>query len=158
MPEPLCTYVVGNMAQPRRKTQGAASKWFRGDGDAWSELELARLIAEGIPVSVLTSVVERGILMRDEVTRLIIPRRTLAHRKRRREHLSPDESDRLVRVLHLHRAALRTFDDDAQKANVWLRSPNRALSGEIPLHLIVTSTGARLVEDALLRIEHGVFT
>ena len=146
------------MAQPRRKTQGAALKWFRGGGDAWSELELARLIAEGIPVSVLASVVERGILTRDEVTRLIIPRRTLAHRKRRREHLSPDESDRLVRVLHLHRAALRTFDDDAQKANVWLRSPNRALSGEIPLDLIVTSTGARLVEDALLRIEHGVYT
>ena len=133
-------------------------KWFRGGGDAWSELELARLIAEGIPVSVLASVVERGILTRDEVTRLIIPRRTLAHRKRRREHLSPDESDRLVRVLHLHRAALRTFDDDAQKANIWLRSPNRALSGEIPLDLIVTSTGARLVEDALLRIEHGVYT
>jgi putative toxin-antitoxin system antitoxin component (TIGR02293 family) len=146
------------MAQPRRKTQGATSKWFRGDSDVWSELELARLITEGIPISVLTSVVERGILTRDEVTRLIIPRRTLAHRKRRREHLSPDESDRLARVLHLHRAALRTFDDDAQKANVWLRSPNRALSGEIPLNLIVTSTGARLVEDALLRIEHGVFT
>jgi uncharacterized protein (DUF2384 family) len=30
--------------------------------------------------------------------------------------------------------------------------------GEIPLDLIVTSTGARLVEDALLRIEHGVYS
>jgi putative toxin-antitoxin system antitoxin component (TIGR02293 family) len=146
------------MAQPRRKIQGAASKWFRGGSDAWSELELARHIAEGIPVAVLASVVERGILTRDEVTRLIIPRRTLAHRKRRRENLSPDESDRLVRVLHLQRTAMHTFDDDMEKANGWLRAPNRALSGEIPLDLIVTSTGARLVEDALLRIEHGVFT
>jgi putative toxin-antitoxin system antitoxin component (TIGR02293 family) len=146
------------MAQPRRKTQEAASKWFRGGSDAWSELELARLVAEGIPVAVLASVIERGILTRDEVTRLIIPRRTLAHRKRRRENLSPDESDRLVRVLHLHRTAMHTFDDDTEKANGWLRSPNRALSGEIPLDLIVTSTGARLGEDALLRIEHGVYT
>lgn len=101
---------------------------------------------------------EQGILSRDEVTRLILPRRTLAHRKRRGEHLSPDESDRLARVLHLHRIALETFDGETETVSRWLRTPNRALSGEIPLDLIVTSTGARLVEDALLRLAHGVFT
>lgn len=105
----------------------------------------------------LADVVELGVLTRDEITRLVVPRRTLAHRKRRGEHLSPDESDRLARVLQLHDIALRTFDD-AEKASAWLRTPNRALSGEIPLELVVTSTGARLVEDALLRIEHGVYT
>jgi putative toxin-antitoxin system antitoxin component (TIGR02293 family) len=144
------------MAQ-RRRAQSGAAKWLRGGRDAWSEIELARLIAEGVPVAVLAGVVERGILTRDEVTRLIIPRRTLAHRKRRGERLSPDESDRLVRVLHLHDVARRAFDD-AAKATAWLRSPNRALSGEKPLELIITSTGARLVEDTLLRIEHGVYT
>src|SRR5688572_33263563 len=147
-----------NMAHPRRKAQPAASKWLRGGREAWSELELARLIAQGIPTSLLVEVIDQGILTRDEVTRLILPRRTLAHRKRRGEHLSPDESDRLARVLHLHRIALETFDGDAGKVSTWLRTPNRALSGEIPLDLIVTSTGARLVEDALLRIEHGVYT
>lgn len=145
------------MAQPRRKAQGAA-KWLRGGRGTWSEIELARLVAQGIPISVVADVVELGVLTREEVTRLIVPRRTLAHRKRRGEHLSPDESDRLARVLHLHDIALRTFDGDAEKASAWLRTPNRALSGEIPLDLVVTSTGARLVEDALLRIEHGVYT
>ena len=145
------------MAQ-RRRAQTGAAKWLRGGRDAWSEIELARLIAEGVPVSVLASVVERGILTRDEVTRLIIPRRTLAHRKRRGERLSPDESDRLVRVLHLHDAALRTFDATRTRrrpgcARQIVRCPARS-----PLELIVTSTGARLVEDALLRIEHGVYT
>jgi putative toxin-antitoxin system antitoxin component (TIGR02293 family) len=132
--------------------------WLRGGREAWSELELARLIAQGIPTSLLGEVVEQGILDRDEIARLILPRRTLAHRKRRGEHLSPDESDRLARVLHLHRIALDTFDGEAEKVSRWLRTPNRALSGEVPLDLIVTSPGARLVEDALLRIEHGVFT
>jgi putative toxin-antitoxin system antitoxin component (TIGR02293 family) len=146
------------MAQPRRKALPGAAKWLRGGRGTWSELELARLIAEGIPTSVLTDVVELGVLTRDEVTRLIVPRRTLAHRKRRREHLSPEESDRLARVLHLYDIALQTFDGDADKASAWLRTHNRALSGEIPLNLIVTSTGARLVEDALLRIEHGVYS
>jgi putative toxin-antitoxin system antitoxin component (TIGR02293 family) len=149
-------YVVCNMAQPRRKAQGAP-KWLRGGRVTWSEIELARLVAQGIPTSVLADVVELGVLTREEVTRLIVPRRTLAHRKRRRERLSPDESDRLARVLLLRDIALRTFDD-AEKAGGWLRTPNRALSGEIPLGLVVTSIGARLVEDALLRIEHGVYT
>ena len=146
------------MAQPRRKAHPGAGKWLRGGRQAWSELELARLVAEGIPIAVLADVIEQAILTRDEVTRLIVPRRTLAHRKRRGEHLSPDESDRLARVLHLHEVALETFDGDREKVNTWLRTPNRALSGEIPLALVVTSTGARLVEDALLRMSHGVFT
>ena len=145
------------MAHARRRAPIGASRWLRGGREAWSELELARLIAQGIPTSLLGEVMEAGILSRDEVTRLILPRRTLAHRKRRGEHLSPDESDRLARILHLHRVALATFDRDAEKVRTWLRTPNRALSGEVPLDLIVTSTGARLVEDALLRIEHGVF-
>jgi putative toxin-antitoxin system antitoxin component (TIGR02293 family) len=145
------------MAQARRKPQTGAAKWLRGGRGTWSGIELARFVAEGIPTSVLADVVELGILTREEVTSLIVPRRTLAHRKRRREHLSAEESDRLARVLELHDIALRTFDD-AEHASAWLRAPNRALSGEIPLELVVTSTGARLVEDALLRIEHGVYT
>jgi putative toxin-antitoxin system antitoxin component (TIGR02293 family) len=145
------------MAQPRRKPQSGAAKWLRDGRRAWSGIDLARRVAEGIPTSVLTDVVDLGVLTRDEVSRFIVPRRTLAHRKRRREHLSPEESDRLVRVLDLHDITLRIFDD-AEKANAWLRMPNRALSGEIPLELVVTSTGARLVEDALLRIEHGVYS
>ena len=146
------------MAQPRRRARSGAAKWVGGGRRRWSGIELARRVAEGIPTSVLTEVVELGVLTRDEVTRLIVPRRTLAHRKRRREHLSPEESDRLARVLDLHDIALRTFDDDADKAGTWLRTPNRGLSGEIPLDLVVTSTGARLVEDTLLRIEHGVYS
>ena len=146
------------MAQPRRKAHPGAGKWLRGGRQAWSELELARLVAEGIPIEVLADAMEQGILTRDEVTRLILPRRTLAHRKRRGEHLSPDESDRLARVLRLHKTALETFDGDADKVSAWLRAPNRALSGEIPLSLVATSDGARLVEDVLLRIEHGVYT
>jgi putative toxin-antitoxin system antitoxin component (TIGR02293 family) len=145
------------MAQPRRKARSGAAKWLRDGRGASSEIELARLVAQGIPTSVLAEVIEVGVLTREEATRLVIPRRTLAHRKRRREHLSPEESDRLARVLNLHDIALRTFDD-AEKASAWLRTPNRALSGEIPLELVVTSTGARLVEDALLRIEHGVYS
>jgi putative toxin-antitoxin system antitoxin component (TIGR02293 family) len=146
------------MAQPRRKVQAGAGKWPGGGRRVSSELDVARRVAEGLPTSVLSTAVKQGVLSRDEVTRFIVPRRTLAHRKRRREDLSLEESDRLQRVLNLDRIAVHTFDGDTDKARTWLRVPNRALSGEIPLELVVTTIGARLVEDALLRIEHGVYS
>ena len=145
------------MAHPRRKASPGAAKWLR-TGQAWSELELAHLIAEGIPTSAVNDVVDEGVITREEVTRLIVRRRTLAHRKRRGEKLSRDESDRFARVLHLHQLARRVFDNDGTKVGTWLRAPNRALSGATPLDLVVTSAGARLAEDVLLRIEHGVYT
>lgn len=147
-----------NMAHPRRKAPVGTAKWIRGAGQAWSELELARLITQGIPTSAVSDVVDEGVITREEVTQLIVPRRTLAHRKRRGEKLSRDESDRFARVLHLYQLARRTFDDDGDKVRAWLRTPNRALSGDTPLALVVTSAGARLAEDVLLRIEHGVYT
>lgn len=143
------------MAHSRRKPATAAH-WLRRARKEWSDLELARRVAAGIPIDVLPEVLEAGVLTREELSRLIVPRRTLAHRKRRGEHLSPDESDRLARVLRLHDAGLRTFDGDERKVHTWLRRPNRALSGETPLELVITSAGARVVEDVLLRIEHGV--
>ena len=38
----------------------------------------------------------------------------------------------------------------------WLRRPNRALNGELPIDLLDTDVGARQIEDVLGRIAHGV--
>lgn len=39
----------------------------------------------------------------------------------------------------------------------WLVTPNRALSGRPPTELLNSDAGAALVEDILIRIEHGVY-
>ncbi len=44
-----------------------------------------------------------------------------------------------------------------QHARKWLQEPNRALKGEAPITLLDTDAGARLVEDALVRISDGIF-
>lgn len=43
-----------------------------------------------------------------------------------------------------------------EKAIHWLRSPNPSLEGKTPLEAAQTDQGYREVEDALVRIEHGV--
>ena len=68
-----------------------------------------------------------------------------------------EESDKLARVARAIAQAEETMQD-ATKAHAWLRRPNRALGGERPLDLLATEGGARLVEQTLGRIAHGVFS
>lgn len=121
------------------------------------ELDLVRLVREGLPPKALETVVEGEILSRGEAERLVIPRRTLSHRKRRGESLTTTESDRLLRVVRVAALAEETFQSE-EKAHGWLRDANRALGGERPLDLLETEGGARLVEQILGRIAHGVFS
>jgi putative toxin-antitoxin system antitoxin component (TIGR02293 family) len=122
-----------------------------------SELDLVQLVRSGLPPSALETVIDHGVLSRREAEQLIIPRRTLSHRKSRGESLTTDESDKLTRVVRIAALAEETFQDD-DKAHAWLRDPNRALGGERPLDLLETEGGARLVEQVLGRISHGVFS
>jgi putative toxin-antitoxin system antitoxin component (TIGR02293 family) len=46
----------------------------------------------------------------------------------------------------------------AEKAVEWLRTPNRALGGELPLDRLDTDRGAREVADILGRIAYGVYS
>ena len=66
----------------------------------------------------------------------------------------PDESERLVRVVRLTERAKEVFED-LEAAREWLKSPQFALGGEIPLEYADTEPGAQIVEDLLGRIAHG---
>jgi len=46
----------------------------------------------------------------------------------------------------------------AEKAARWLKKPNRALGGAVPLAQLDTDIGARQVEEILGRIEHGLYS
>lgn len=122
-----------------------------------SELDLVDLVRSGLPPSALETAIRQGMLSRKEAEHLVIPRRTLSHRKRRRERLTTDESDKLARVARETALAEETFQNE-KKAHGWMRDPNRALGGERPMDLLETEGGARLVEQILGRIAHGVFS
>ena len=120
------------------------------------ELRLADAVRRGFTVPIVERLVREGWLTTADVDRLILPRRTLAHRKQRRQRLTRDESDRLARVARVLALAEETFGD-REAARTWLRRSNRALAGQAPLELLDTDGGARAVEAVLVRVEHGVF-
>ena len=122
-----------------------------------SELDLDAAARVGISAEAAYRVVAGGLLDADELYSLVIPRRTFERRREGKQPLTVAESDRLLRAV---RVVVRAIDalGDADRARAWLRTPNRSLRGEVPLALIATDMGARMVEQALGRIEHGIYS
>src|SRR5260370_7064447 len=54
-------------------------------------------VEAGVPVPTLTNFVAASGMQFKDIYEVVIPARTLKHRKARKEHLTPDESDKLVR-------------------------------------------------------------
>ncbi len=116
--------------------------------------ELVRLIRSGLPTTVVDRLLAQGRLTLAELDRVVMPRKTLYHR-RKLGRLTPEQSDRLLRVVRLLALAEETFGD-RDKAVVWLRRPTRPLAGERPLDLLDSDAGIRQVEQLLGRIAHGI--
>lgn len=123
-------------------------------GTAGAGVGLVKLVRRGLPVAAVQFVLDTGRLTLAELDRIVLPRKTLANR-RKLGNLTPEQSDRLVRVARVLAAAEETFGS-RDKAGVWLRRPTTALAGESPLQLLDTDEGARTVEMLLGRIGHGI--
>jgi putative toxin-antitoxin system antitoxin component (TIGR02293 family) len=97
-----------------------------------------------------------GRFSAEEMDELVIPKRTLARRRARREPLTIEETDKAFRLARISSEADRVFGDPAKAAR-WLRMPNAALAGNRPLDLLKSETGSRAVDELLGQIDHGMF-
>ena len=119
--------------------------------------EAIKHISKGLPFSELEHL--RGELDETLETlgrRLSISRSTLQRRKTERR-LSPEESDRVMRLWRLFRQATNLFGN-VVKARAWLKFPQYGLGGAVPLEFARTEIGAREVENLLGRIKFGVYS
>jgi putative toxin-antitoxin system antitoxin component (TIGR02293 family) len=118
------------------------------------ERDLAEIVAKRIVPDAIDRLARAGVPPRH--LDFIIPPRTLSHRKSKGERLTLDESDRALRVARLLALADAVFGDHT-KALVWLGAPAGFFSGKSGFEQMVSEAGARLVEEALLRIDEGYF-
>jgi len=121
--------------------------------DVASEADLARIVRRGIRLTVLGHIQKAGF-SKGEIEHLIIPARTWRHRRTKREPLSVEESDRVVRLTRIQALAEDVFGD-VEKANRWLREPLGILDGKSPLEVARTEAGARLIEQILAKLDWG---
>ena len=116
--------------------------------------ELQTAIREGFPQKVVGSVMSSaGITLKELSAALDLSPRSL-QRRRHSGRLARYESDRLYRLARIV-ALTKQYIGDEASATRWLKRPNRALGGQIPLEAIDTELGARAVENVLGRIAYG---
>jgi putative toxin-antitoxin system antitoxin component (TIGR02293 family) len=120
-----------------------------------SEAEILRIVEGQLPPSVIKRLISLG-LQRAEIDAVIIPQRTLQHRRSRREKLTVEESDRVLRAIRVLSLAEAIYGS-RERALAWLRKPNARLEDRVPLLLLKTDTGSRIVEELLVQIDEGMF-
>ena len=114
-----------------------------------------KIIEHQLPTSSINRLLALGIT-RAEVDALVIPLRTLQHRRSRREKLTIDESDRVLRMMRVLSQAESVYGSRA-RALAWLRRPTPRVGKRAPLELLKTDAGSRIVEELLVQIDEGMF-
>lgn len=115
---------------------------------------VAEAVRSGLPSATVDRLLAAG-LTSAEIGRLVLPARTLRHRRERGEALTAAESERLLRLAMIVRLASDTFGT-TEKALMWLRRPLGRFDGRSPLDMLDTEIGGRAVEEMLHAIGHGL--
>jgi putative toxin-antitoxin system antitoxin component (TIGR02293 family) len=115
--------------------------------------ELIRTVEEGLHLSCLDMLREWGLTF-TEVGELVIPPRTLKHRKAKGERLTTEETERFLRVLRVLELGERVFGS-REKLFRWLRSADELMDNRISMSLLATESGAKRVEGQLWGIAEG---
>src|SRR5258708_23333944 len=120
--------------------------------------ELIREVRRGFSFHELAAFGSRSGIPLAEIAAIAgIPPRTLARRKSS-GRLTPDESEKLLRLSSVFEQAVDLFEGDETNARQWLTTAKKALENQTPLAYSRTELGAREVENLIGRLEHGVFS
>jgi putative toxin-antitoxin system antitoxin component (TIGR02293 family) len=144
-PPSKCAVVLSGPGS--RAPKGPALAYF---DDAF----LPAAIRRGLPFACAENVASVLEMPMTRLFDLIVVSPSTAHRRKKEQLLSKEESDRLARIARLTAEACRVFGDLA-RARRWLARPHAVLGGKAPLELLDTDSGAEQVADELTRIEFG---
>ena len=115
---------------------------------------LVALHREGVVPELVDVLIDRGFTRRE--LDWIVPARTLAYRRRKKERLKPGETARFLRAVKILATAETVFGN-REKALLWLRKPRGTFGGTSAMELMRTEAGGQLVEEALGQVDEGFF-
>lgn len=120
-----------------------------------SLLQLNEAVERGLPKSTLRNVARRVFSDAGEqraIMHRVVPEATY---KRRRERLSPPESQRTERLARVVAMAEDVWQD-REHARRFLTTPHPEIGGKTPLDAALTELGARQAEEVMARIVYGL--
>ena len=115
-----------------------------------------RDIERGVPIALFEEFSAYSGISLNELMEVVIPPRTLKHRRQRREPLNIEESDRLFRVVRMYELAVKVYGD-REDGRKWLLSHMHRFDGRTALSMLRTEAGEHAVQGFLIQIDEGMF-
>ena len=116
----------------------------------WREIE------RGLPLSTLEEFsAYSGIAVKD-LLEVVIPARTLKHRRQKQEPFSVIEADRLGRVARMYELAVKVYGD-REDGRRWLCGRKHRFDDRTALEMLRSEAGEKAVKDFLIQIDEGMF-
>jgi putative toxin-antitoxin system antitoxin component (TIGR02293 family) len=113
------------------------------------------LVRKGLPASSVKAAADYlAMSQKDLLGAIRIPVSTMTLRTRNRKPLSPEESDKLVRLAEVIKRAIAVFGDEAE-GKAWLNDSVGSLGNQRPVDLLDTQDGFDLVMRTLGGIQFG---
>lgn len=122
---------------------------------SWDLDTAATKIGKGLATTILEIIQARLQISNSQLSDLMMVSPRTLDRRKKEESLPPDESERSYRIARLTDRAYQVFENPEKVAR-WFSESNFALGNKTPLDMAKTEPGARLVEQLLGRIEHGI--
>jgi putative toxin-antitoxin system antitoxin component (TIGR02293 family) len=116
----------------------------------WREIE------RGLPLKKLDEFsAYSGIAVKDLMD-VVIPARTLKHRRQKNELLSAQESDRLARVAKMFELAAKVYGN-REDGKEFLKRHMPRFDEKTPLEVLRTGRGEEAVQEFLIQIDEGMY-
>jgi putative toxin-antitoxin system antitoxin component (TIGR02293 family) len=122
----------------------------------WNRAQTQVAIGHIVKLNIVDLAIWNTRFSADEMDELVIPKRTLVRRRANHEALSPEETDKALRLARISTETDRVFGNP-KTASRWLRKPLASYAGQTPLDLLKSETGALAVDEVLGQIDHGIF-
>lgn len=115
-----------------------------------------KTIREGIkPEWIESFLSDQAFVVKDILMSLNIKPSTYFAKKKEHKRLDPTSTEKFLRLFSVVQIAQEILGQE--EAKNWLYRKIPSLGEQIPMHLLDTEAGHRLVEQALLQIKYGIY-
>jgi putative toxin-antitoxin system antitoxin component (TIGR02293 family) len=115
-----------------------------------------KTIREGISPELIENFLkDQSFVIKDVLLRLKITQSTYSSKKKDRKLLDSPSTEKFLRLFSVVQNAEEILGQ--KEAKNWLYRKIPSLGEQVPMDLLDTETGHRLVEQALLQIKYGIY-
>jgi putative toxin-antitoxin system antitoxin component (TIGR02293 family) len=120
-------------------------------------MDVISCLRQGFPFETVNFVLENTCVSRKDLSNILHISTRQLNRYHNEDRLSAEQSNFLYELSRLYVRGEDVFGDRHTFEN-WLQRPQMALGMEVPLQLLDTSEGFRMVSDLLSQIEYGFYS